>query len=700
VFRAKDLVSWWSNPHVERVGGVETAATAWVPKSKPIWLTEIGVPAVDKGANGPNVFPDPKSSESASPPFSTGIRDDLAQARALEAILSRFDPSLAGHQGAYNPVSPLYDGSMVDPGRVFVWAWDARPYPAFPDLDEVWADGANWDAGHWITGRIEGLSLDRLVRAILNEYGLASGLPATLPLDGWLDGYVIDRPMSARGALETLARLLGFDAVASGGAVAWQGRGGRAVIDLSAADLVLPEDGPSLRLARAQETELPHQVEVGFTESEGEYRRAAVASRRLAGSSRRESRADAAIVTRRAEAQQLADSWLQDLWAGRETAEFELSPRRVEIEPGDVLALATDAGPCLHRVVRLADGPTRRVSTRAVEPAIYRRPGSRVARPRRRPPPIPGKPKIAILDLPAALGNPAALQWLAVAADPWPGAAAIWRSGEGASYRLHRFASLPAILGTTLSALPPGPLWRFDRGAALDLMVSSGSIAAVTDEAALAGDNLFALRGADGRWEILSAAGAELIGERTFRLTRFLRGLAGTEPEAARTVAAGALVVRLDEALVPLTSETADLGRTWRYRVGPAGRDHAEKSFAEFTATVTPEALKPFSPVAVTARREPDGIHIAWIRRARRDADAWEPLEVPLGEDEERYVVEIRQGAAVKRSLDATTPEILYPAAAEFADFGAPQAALTVAVAQMSGVVGRGFERVATVPIF
>jgi len=88
---------------------------------------------------------------------------------------------------------------MVDPARVFVWAWDARPYPAFPDLLDAWADGANWENGHWITGRIEGAALDRLVRAILTDYGLAAGLPATLALDGFVDGYVVDRPMSARG---------------------------------------------------------------------------------------------------------------------------------------------------------------------------------------------------------------------------------------------------------------------------------------------------------------------------------------------------------------------------------------------------------------------------------------------------------------------------------------------------------------------
>ena len=38
---------------------------------------------ITAGGNAPNVFYDPKSSESALPPFSTGERDDVFQKRAL-----------------------------------------------------------------------------------------------------------------------------------------------------------------------------------------------------------------------------------------------------------------------------------------------------------------------------------------------------------------------------------------------------------------------------------------------------------------------------------------------------------------------------------------------------------------------------------------------------------------------------------------
>ena len=63
-------------------------ATAYVAQAKPIWFTEFGCPAVDKGPNQPNVFYDPKASESFLPYFSLGSKDDPVQRAYLEAMLA------------------------------------------------------------------------------------------------------------------------------------------------------------------------------------------------------------------------------------------------------------------------------------------------------------------------------------------------------------------------------------------------------------------------------------------------------------------------------------------------------------------------------------------------------------------------------------------------------------------------------------
>ncbi|MRI53463.1 hypothetical protein D8770_05775 [Methylobacterium sp. DB1607] len=705
IYRAKDLVAWWSNPHVERQGGVETGPTAWVPKGKPIWLTEIGIPAVDRGTNGPNVFPDPKSSENARPPFSRGTRDDLIQARGLDAILSRFDAGSNDFEPAHNPVSPLYGGRMVPAEHIYVWAWDARPFPAFPDFTTVWSDAANWALGHWITGRIEGLELDRLIAAILTDLGIEA--PAEIEAAGFLDGAVLDRPLSAREALEPLARLFGLDVSVSAGTLRVRDGRMRASARLDPGDLVPGRDEAApLRRVRAQESELPRSLAIGFSDGESpDYRRATVAAARPAGTRRQEVRVEAAVVTRREAAQVLAEAVLDAALAARDTAAFGVSPRRIDLEPGDLVALPGETRGALHRIVRIDDDPSgRRVETRAVplsrpDPA----PGAPVPRAGRTPPSLPGPVFAVPLVLPVERGEPVPLSYLAVSADPWPGAVAVWRSaGEGAPFGLHRILDHPACLGRTLNLLPPGPVWRFDRSTRLDVALRhADGLSAIGEAAALAGGNLFAVIGEDGTVEILSAARAELIGTGTWRLSALLRGLAGSEAAADRAAGAGSLIVRLDDGAVrPLIDQLDEAGRRFLYRVGPAERDPADPAFVGFAAAADLTAFRPMSPVHLRGRREADGIRFSWTRRARREADAWEPADLPLDADSRGYRLDIlAEDGRTLRSLSTGTTSALYAGADEIADFGAARTEIDVAVAQVGRLAGSGPARRARVSL-
>ncbi|MBB2960564.1 hypothetical protein FHU13_000936 [Methylobacterium sp. R2-1] len=696
IYRAKDLVAWWSNPHVERSGGVETGPTAWVPMGKPIWLTEIGIPAVDRGTNGPNVFPDPKSSENARPPFARGTRDDLIQARGLEAILSRFDVEADGFEPAHNPVSPLYGGRMIPAEDICLWAWDARPFPAFPDFTTVWSDAANWALGHWITGRIEGLELDRLIAAILADLGIDA--PLDIDAAGFLDGAVLDRPLSAREALEPLARLFNFDVSVSAGTLRVRDGRRSAPARLEAGDLVLGEgEAAPLRRVRAQESELPRAVAIGFSDGESpDYRRATASAARPAGARRQEVRVEAAIITRRDAAQALAEAILDAALAGRDTAIFGVSPRRIDLEPGDPVALPGETRGALHRIIRIDDAPSgRRVETRAVPlPGRDPVPAAPVARVGRTPPAVPGPVFAVPLVLPVERGDPVPLSYLAVSADPWPGAVAVWRSaGEGAPFGTHRTLDHPACLGRTLTALPPGPLWRFDRNASLDVSLRHAEgLSAVGEAAALAGGNLFTLIGGDGAVEILSAARAELVGGETWRLSGLLRGLAGSEAAAGRPAGAGSLIVRLDDGAVrPLIDRLDEAGRRFLYRVGPAERDPADPAFVGFAATADLTAFVPLSPVHLRGRREAEGIRFRWTRRARRDADAWEPTDVPLDEGMEAYRLDIlAEDGRILRSLSADTTSALYANADEIADFGTRRTEIDAAVAQVGTLAGLG----------
>ncbi len=698
IYRPKDIAGWWLNPHVERVGGVELAApTSWQPAMKPVWLTEFGVPAVDKGANGPNVFPDPKSSEGAAPPFSTGTRDDLVQVRTLEAMMSGLDPTDPDFIAATNPLKPGGTTRMLSPANLFVWSWDARPFPAFPDQTSVWADGDNWASGHWITGRIEGVQLDQLVQAILAEFGLP---PARIEqLDAFLEGYVIDRPMSARDALEPLARAYGFDALISGGQSRFAGRSRGNVRALDPARFVLDRDGRPFELRRAEEGELLRELRLSFMDAQNGYVRATSISRRLTSGARREVGVDTAVVIRRAEAQRLADLRLQEAWSARETIGFNLSPRDIAVEPGDVISVPLDGTSRLFRITSIADGVRRQVEARQVEPAVYTAAAGSEPAVEPSPPAIAGPPWLALFDLPN-LPTQSALLMLAVSADPWPGGYAILRQSEPSGpFRDTAFADVPSIVGELVTPLIAGPVWRWDNRTTVDMRLTGAGLSSVTDGDALAGANAIAIKGPDGLIEVLCAGQVTLLPNGTYRLRRLLRGLGGTEDAAARAAPAGARCVVLDGSLVPLTTSTADLGQTYTWRAVAAGLDASDPLAAAVTGQVVGRSLLPLSPVHFKARREAGGIRLTWVRRTRVDGDAWEQAEVPLGEAIELYRVAIVAGAAVKRSVDVASPEWLYPSASEMADFGVAQTQITLRISQISAVAGAGLSAQQTLAI-
>ena len=199
----------------------------------------------------------------------------------------------------------------------------------------------------------------------------------------------------------------------------------------------------------------------------------------------------------------------------------------------------------------------------------------------------------------------------------------------------------PATIGETLDTLGPGPVARFDRGSSVTVKLYSGQLAAVGDALALQGRSTMAIQGSDGAWEIFAFSDAELVANDTYRLSRLLRGLGGDEALATRSVPAGASVVLLDRAVMPLASGLSSIGATNALSVGPANGVAGGATYASLSATVTTKALHPYSPVQATAIQGAAGVLISFIRRGRIDSDAWEPIDIPLGEDSESYQISI-----------------------------------------------------------
>ena len=218
----------------------------------------------------------------------------------------------------------------------------------------------------------------------------------------------------------------------------------------------------------------------------------------------------------------------------------------------------------------------------------------------------------------------------------------------------------------------------------------------MSDTQVLNGANAAAVQRADGAWEVLQFANAELVAERTYELSRFLRGQMGSEWAMTAPLPAGAPFVVLDQQIVPIARGVEMLGRPLQLRIVAANRSYGDPAAVAVTATPQATALKPLAPVRLAATRSGAGVTFSWIRRKRGPMPASWDVTVPLGEDSESYEIDVLSGSTVMRTLHATTPSALYAAADETADFGGPQSSLAVRVYQMSATVGRGFPASAT----
>ncbi|WP_128515166.1 baseplate multidomain protein megatron [Tabrizicola thermarum] len=699
VFRYKDLRAWWSNPHFNRPGGVENGTpTAWVPQSKPVWFTELGCPAIDRGTNQPNVFFDPKSSESLSPYFSRGWRDDAIQRAYLEATF------LWWGQAANNPISSVYGGRMVHVPECAAWTWDARPYPFFPEQTGVWSDGENWRRGHWLTGRLGAVSLAALVRHLCLRAGLSQNLIDVSGLWGAVEGYVIGALESPRASIATLARHFGFDAIETEGLIRFVMRGRAASLTLTVDELVASRDGEAFELTRGQETELPQALKWQVARADEDYDAALVEARRITVDTTRIASESFPMAIPPEEAERRCRRALMEAWIGRESATFRLPPSRLALDPADVIRLMHDGREVEFRVVSAADGDARSMEAIRQDRAVYDLPPGEPRAANLRGPVVFDEPVVALLDLPQiAEEQPPHQPLVAAYASPWPGSVAVFRSPTQDGFELLTTVGRRARMGTLAVDLYPGPVSRFDLGNALIVDLLGGTLESVTDVALLGGANTLAVQNG-GLWEIVQAGTAELIAPGRYRLTRLLRGQRGTEHAIGNPAAAGARVVVLDAALGVIPVGETDVGLPWNWRVGPAARAVTDDSYAALGFAPTGRGLVPFAPVHVEqpwrTARSPGDLTIRWTRRSRAlVADSWEQIEVPLAEDVEAYEIQMLDGAAIKRTLSSSTTSVLYTAAQQTADWGAPLGpgqTLAIRIYQLSTRLGRGTPATAT----
>ncbi len=686
IWRYKDIRNWWLNGHHDRIGGVrDPQPSAWVPGSKPIRFTEIGCAAIDKGTNEPNKFVDVKSSESALPKFSDGRRDDLIQRQYLRAMRDYWT------NPAHNPVSGEYGAPMIDMDRAHVWAWDARPFPFFPNNQTLWDDGRNHALGHWITGRTSARSLASVVEEIAGRAGLRN--VDTSKLYGYVSGYIIDQVADARSALQPLMLRYGFDAIERDGVLIFRMRDGLADTRIGMDHLVRDgESGTALEETRASAAEIAGRVRLRFIEADGDFEVIAEEAVLPDDATHAVSTSEIPLAMTRAEGRAVTERWLSEARVSTDTVRLTLPPSQLALGAGDVIGLDEAGGKGLFRIDRVEQmGNAQRIDGVRIEPESYRPIYIADIAPTVRPfvPPVPVLP--LFLDLPLMTGGEVPhAPHLAVTARPWPGAVALHVGASDANYRLDSMITGRATVGVLETTLPPAPSGLIDRGDGVTVRMLSGRLESVDDDALLDGANLCAIGdGTSNGWELMQFRDAVLVGPDTYILSHRLRGQLGTEAEGPLGWAKDTFIVMLDGIPKQINLPDTMRRRAQHYRIGPAGRSVDDPSFQHEIVAFEGVGLRPYSPAHLRGQRAEDGaIDVSWIRRTRIDGDRWDTPEVPMGEESESYLLRIIKDGAMLREVVLAVPEWRYETATQGTDgAGTP---FEVHVAQISAKFGAG----------
>jgi Putative phage tail protein len=257
---------------------------------------------------------------------------------------------------------------MVDPSRIYVWAWDARPFPAFPLDAGVWRDGENWKLGHWLNGRLSGVTCGDLISAVLSDHGLPSADVANA--DGSMHGYVVSDPSSARATLEPVADLFGLAVSEVGGKLVFRREGLQSASSLSVTELVVEDQGPVVEVTRVPDHQLPAEAILGFRDPLNDYQTASARMRREGSAGNRQETIGFPGVLEAGEAAALLDDWLLRTWSRRETITFAVPAPHASVEPGTVVRLPEIQGSSEFLVTDVEDGLIRKGFGSAGGPGI------------------------------------------------------------------------------------------------------------------------------------------------------------------------------------------------------------------------------------------------------------------------------------------------------------------------------------------
>lgn len=547
------------------------------------------------------------------------------------------------------------------------------------------------------------VDLANIVLSLCKRGGLSPAQVDVLSLSGVdVHGIVYSQSATVRGNLEVLANSYLFDVVESGNVLKFVKRGSDPVTTIPTEDLAAHHHGsavPSvIDINRLEETELPREINIQYSDIDLDYNPGAQYSRRLTGSSLNVRDIQLPLALSATEAKRLADALMFSVWSGRETVKFATTRKYAVLEPTDVVTITHNGITRRLKIIgkdESADGIIEfDTVTEAMDTFNQEADGveadfisSTIS--------FDTNTRAEFLDIPII--NDAHVDsygfYLAVCGyqPDWRGCVVYRSIDEGLTWQqLHSIDRTQAsAIGNALDVLAVYQGSNtFDEISSVTVVLSDGELEGVSETLSLGGSNL-ALVGD----ELIIFREAELIDEATYRLTGLLRGRFGTEHEMYSHAAGDRFVLLNAAKTLRIDTPASDIGKVQLYKVVSFGLALEDAEVHAFMNTAV--GMKPYSVVQIGGGRNAAGdIIIKWVRRNRIDGAWRDSVDIPMSETAELYDVEIyadnTYATVVRTFSDLTAQTVTYTAANQSTDFGGNQSAVYAKIYQI-GNTGRGF---------
>lgn len=462
---------------------------------------------------------------------------------------------------------------------------------------------------------------------------------------------------AVRGAIETLGSAVALSAYDDGETLRISETGAQAAA-IAETDLGTARGearNSRLPIERRSASTIPETLSITYYEPARDYQQGVQRARRDGGA-RRETRLELPIVLAPEAAKQIAERQLDRIWAARVAAKLRLPWRRLDLLPGQQVAVA--GSPALWRVAAVTldqmviEVDLVRLSTGAsVIPAAD--PGRSLIQNDA----LHGPTVFHLIDLPPIESGVASVPNLVVVAaglsSGWRRAALLISTNGGASWEEAGVTAAPAILGSATTLLAAGSACLIDEASHVEVtLLNAAMTLGDADAAGLDGGRNLAMLGS----ELIQFRTATPLGGNRYRLSGLYRGRRGTEWAMALHIPGERFVLIERDTLASL-AVPASPAQVMVMAVGIGDGANPPVRIVDNPA----QAVLPIAPAYIRGARLSDGrISLSWIRRSR---DGWrwsDHVDAPLAEEAERYALTITPDAGVVEQVETVAPLHFY----------------------------------------